>query len=110
VFELQLHQALHGLLVLADLDHRVGLVIPVGRRRGHRGHRGRGVELRDRGGLFLRVVLFLLAFLICQVTRTSLTDVIADGLWTKREHECEPKLQLARSNEISLSTDDEGAS
>ncbi len=32
VLELQLHKALHGLLVLADLDHRVGLVIPVGRR------------------------------------------------------------------------------
>jgi hypothetical protein len=32
VLELQLHQALHGLLVLADLDHRVRLVVPVGRR------------------------------------------------------------------------------
>ena len=29
VLELQLHQALHCLLVLADLDHRVGLVVPV---------------------------------------------------------------------------------
>ena len=31
VLELQLHQALHCFLVLADLDHRVGLVVPVGR-------------------------------------------------------------------------------
>ena len=31
VLKLQLHQALHGLLILADLDHRVRLVVPVGR-------------------------------------------------------------------------------
>jgi len=67
------------------------------------------MQLGDRGGLLLGVILVFLIFLICQVTRTSLTDMIANGLWTQREHECEAKLQLARSNKVSLATDDEGA-